>query len=291
MAFTTTKVIGKAIKFHRLLGLLIILTTKAIELDMPPSNFNFNSAVFRLSFHTSCAFTIISILLTVIVTLISIGLKLETFYRDFFILIGLILSVHLAITYSLKKRLVNEFLAIVDTSKDMLEQSRFRLGLSFGFIWRWMVLSIVTNFIFLISDISTYMSSSASFIEPIYLIIFFAVTFLSFVWLFRQPYGSLKLVPFDEHGLQARHDSGTDRRFSMFDKFGTLIGGAFGIVAIGFYILFSIGGLYWLWMAIQIGSFAMFALGVIPPFLLFTALIGGYGFIFGMPDWVYQWFS
>jgi len=67
----------------------------------------------------------------------------------------------------------------------------------------------------------------------------------------------------------------------------TLMGAAF---LIGM-LLVSIGGLYWLWVAIQIGSFSMFVIGVIPPLFIFTAPVGAWGLLFGMPSWVFAMFA
>jgi hypothetical protein len=56
-------------------------------------------------------------------------------------------------------------------------------------------------------------------------------------------------------------------------------------------LLFSIGGIYWLWMAIQLGSFWMFFWGVFPFTMVITVPVGSYSFIFGMPEWVAKMFG
>jgi hypothetical protein len=66
------------------------------------------------------------------------------------------------------------------------------------------------------------------------------------------------------------------------------VGGAFGLVLVG---LFSLGGLYWLWMAVQIGSFGMFVVGIFPLTAVLTAPIGAWSLLFGLPDWIYNIFS
>ena len=63
----------------------------------------------------------------------------------------------------------------------------------------------------------------------------------------------------------------------------TTIGGG-GLMVV--YALFGIGTLYWLWMAIQIGNFWMFVMGVIPPTILFAAPLGAWSLLFGMPEWL-----
>lgn len=78
---------------------------------------------------------------------------------------------------------------------------------------------------------------------------------------------------------------------SIRNFFEGLFGAAAGIVMIGFFITWSIGTLYWLWMAIHLGSFAMFLVLVFPPAMLVTGPVGVYSWIFGPPDWVMRWFG
>jgi hypothetical protein len=65
----------------------------------------------------------------------------------------------------------------------------------------------------------------------------------------------------------------------------------FGIAVFCAIALWSIGGLYWLWAAFQLGSFWMFAFGVFPLTAVFTSIIGAYGLIFSLPDWVFRVFG
>ena len=73
--------------------------------------------------------------------------------------------------------------------------------------------------------------------------------------------------------------------------FAGLFGSAVGIMWLLVIILYSIGSIYWLWIAIKIGSFMMFVCGFIPPFCIFTGFIGGYSILFGVPDWVFNTFG
>jgi hypothetical protein len=75
------------------------------------------------------------------------------------------------------------------------------------------------------------------------------------------------------------------------DFFTSVFGAAGGIVMFGLMFLMPIGGLYWLWMAIQLGSFWMFAIGLLGPTILFTAPIGAYSLVFGIPAWVLSTFG
>lgn len=78
---------------------------------------------------------------------------------------------------------------------------------------------------------------------------------------------------------------------SIRNFFEGLFGAAAGVILIGFYITMAIGGLYWLWMAIQLGSFVMFLVIIFPPLLIFAAPIGMYSMIFGVPNWILSWFG
>lgn len=78
----------------------------------------------------------------------------------------------------------------------------------------------------------------------------------------------------------------------MKEFFSSIFGGFASIVMIAIWGLIAIGGIYWLWMAIQIGSFLMFVIGLFPPTGLFIATpIGAWSILFGVPDWIYAWFA
>ena len=67
--------------------------------------------------------------------------------------------------------------------------------------------------------------------------------------------------------------------------------GVLKLVAICISILFALGDLYWLWTAVQIGSFWMFVLGIIPPFMAVTGAIGAWSLLFGVPTWIHGMFG
>jgi len=76
---------------------------------------------------------------------------------------------------------------------------------------------------------------------------------------------------------------------SFFSGVGSFLGGTLAIVL---YALWGLGGLYWLWMSIQIGSFLMFVVGIFPPSTIFVAApVGAYSLLFGVPDWVLRVFG
>ena len=64
------------------------------------------------------------------------------------------------------------------------------------------------------------------------------------------------------------------------------------VLSIGGIGLFSaVGAIYWIWMSIQLGSFFMFFLGIAGPVVIFTGPVGAYSLIYGIPDWVYNYFT
>ncbi|XGA81355.1 hypothetical protein OR573_06915 [Halomonas sp. CH40] len=65
----------------------------------------------------------------------------------------------------------------------------------------------------------------------------------------------------------------------------------FGILMYGGMLLLGLGGLYWLWVAIQIGSFMMFVVGLFPLFYIVTVPVGAWSILFGVPDWVFRFFG
>jgi hypothetical protein len=48
------------------------------------------------------------------------------------------------------------------------------------------------------------------------------------------------------------------------------------------------GWAYWMWMAIQMQSFAMFFFGILGPLGVVAALIGFWSLLFGAPVWLVQ---
>jgi len=62
-------------------------------------------------------------------------------------------------------------------------------------------------------------------------------------------------------------------------------GSAFGI---GFFLCGTLGWAYWMWMAINVGSFMMFLFGIFGPFALIAGVLGLWSFAFGMPVWLFN---
>ena len=64
-----------------------------------------------------------------------------------------------------------------------------------------------------------------------------------------------------------------------------------GIVMIPAFIVLGLGDIYWLWMAIQLGSFWMFVVGLLGPVAFLTGAAGAWSYFQGPPDWIYSWFG
>jgi hypothetical protein len=69
----------------------------------------------------------------------------------------------------------------------------------------------------------------------------------------------------------------------------TSILGTVGVIALG--VFAAIGEIYWLWVAIKLGSFTMFAIGFLGPAVLITIPLGCYMLVFGIPGWVVAMFG
>jgi len=70
----------------------------------------------------------------------------------------------------------------------------------------------------------------------------------------------------------------------LFARFGPLI-------ATSLIVLVPIGWAYWLYTAIQFGSFTMFFIGILIPLLLIVAPIGLWSLVFGVPEWLMSIFG
>jgi hypothetical protein len=59
-----------------------------------------------------------------------------------------------------------------------------------------------------------------------------------------------------------------------------------GLFAFSLYIGLFAGWAYWMWMAIHLGSFGMFVLGLLGPGGAIAAVLGLWSFLFGIPGWL-----
>ena len=58
------------------------------------------------------------------------------------------------------------------------------------------------------------------------------------------------------------------------------------VIGIGFCLVGTLGWAYWMWVAIQLGSFGMFIFGIAGPFALVAGILGLWSFFFGIPHWL-----
>jgi hypothetical protein len=84
-------------------------------------------------------------------------------------------------------------------------------------------------------------------------------------------------------GVQRRnsHLDGRTNRKSIME----LAQSGIGLALFPLPIAVFLGWVYWLWLAIQIGSFAMFLFGLLGPLAIPAALMGLWALIFGTPHW------
>jgi hypothetical protein len=70
-------------------------------------------------------------------------------------------------------------------------------------------------------------------------------------------------------------------------RFFSWIGGTLGTTgAIALYVGLFAGWAYWMWMAIQFGSFIMFIFGLLGPLGFFASLLGLWSLLLGVPFWL-----
>jgi len=62
-------------------------------------------------------------------------------------------------------------------------------------------------------------------------------------------------------------------------------------IFLGCIVFLGLGNLYWLWLAIELGSFMMFVIGLLPLFAMITGPVGAWSLVFGLPLWVVDVFG
>jgi hypothetical protein len=68
-----------------------------------------------------------------------------------------------------------------------------------------------------------------------------------------------------------------------------ILAGLFGsVLGIAFMVCSTLGWAYWMWMAIHLGSFMMFFVGILGPSALVAGILGTWSFVFGVPLWLLQ---
>lgn len=246
-----------------------------------------NSNIYRTAFTIALINAGISMAAVVVVAIVVGLLGVDRSMLDLLVLICLILSGYISIVRYLPRKMRREFLLIWNPhTKEVAEP-----GFSFfwGYVWRWLLIStVLTFFVGFLKEKTASVNSSSGVMD---LIFWLFCSFLAIVWLLRQQFGDLLVMPSEHSDWNIVDNKKINNGGYMFDKLAAIAGGSLGLLAVGFYILLGIGELYWLWMSFQIGSFWMFVFGFVPPTMFIAMLTGAYGVIFGLPAWVYSFFG
>lgn len=56
--------------------------------------------------------------------------------------------------------------------------------------------------------------------------------------------------------------------------------------AIALYVGLGLGWLYWIYIGVKLGSFAMVIFAILGPFGLVASILGAWSFLFGIPLWL-----
>ncbi len=176
----------------------------------------------------------------------------------------------------------------VENSEGFFVQTDSKAVIYWALLWRLITINILYSFIFKGLEASGFKPNIP---ETIVLVVL--SSFLGVTWLLRQTYGSLKIFHERKLTLITTHTNVTESSTegSNSTMFSNLLGIILTAAMFGSFILFTLGELYWLWMSFKIGSFWMFVFGFIPPTMFVAAVVGGYGLIFGLPQWVFQLFG
>ena len=73
--------------------------------------------------------------------------------------------------------------------------------------------------------------------------------------------------------------------------FGRLVAGVGTTAAYALLIGMIPGWIYWLWMAVHLGSFLMLVIGLAGPLAALASLIGLWSLVFGAPLWLVHLFA
>lgn len=71
----------------------------------------------------------------------------------------------------------------------------------------------------------------------------------------------------------------------MKKSFTSRLGDVTALTFVVLYILAPLGWVYWLWLAVKVEGFIMFALALFPLTSPIAAMLGIWSFLFGVPDW------
>ncbi len=199
-------------------------------------------------------------------------------------IISILVAVYWAIKRAITRILPAEGLQIVGRDNLYVEPKNAVWAFTWGMYWRATATNVVTDAV--ASTLGSTSNSATSFSFVLVLISWY----VSALWLFKYQYGDLKVISADEPVL-IQSSGSPKNEGNVMSKVSDFFTTGLGFLGVGLYILFPLGELYWLWMSFKIGSFWMFVLGLFPVTMIPAAIVGAYGLVFGMPSWVYSWFS
>lgn len=246
-----------------------------------------NSQIYRTSFSFTLVNAAISIAALLTGGFLIAVLKLHRGGSDLIMLCLFLFSCYLTVIKFLPKKMKKESLLLWNQSNESYEDPDF--SIFWGWIWRWIVITVLVSFP--IGILKTSDSSNEYSYLIFDLIVLLFCSFLAMAWLLKQQYGNLRVVSLAKEDWELITTTDEKGDANMFKKLSELTTGALGFSFIGLYILLGVGELYWLWMSFQIGSFGMFLVGMIPPFIIVAMFVGAYGLVFGLPTWVYSFFG
>lgn len=248
-----------------------------------------SNSVHKVAFKTSCAHGLLMVCFFFLTTLVYVFFQTDSLSQAVGLFLVYLASVYVTVKFFLFKFLMQEGLVVgVENSEGFFLHTDSKAAIYWALLWRLITINIVYSFVF--------KGFGASGIKPNFpetLVLVVLSSFLGVVWLLRHTYGSLRIFHESQLTLITAQttvaESYTEGGYST--MFNNLFGGILGAAFAGFMILFFLGEMYWLWMSFKIGSFWMFFLGFTPPTMLVASVVGAYGLIFGLPQWVFQLFG
>ena len=256
-----------------------------------------DSSINRLAFRLTLYF-VIWILVAAASAYVLVGVLHGTKTVPVLLLVSIFFGLYYSVRRALLRVMPAEGLQIVKSGNLNVDPKNAIWSFIWGWYWRLMLIDVVTQGIASAVVGAINAASVTSFIFSI------GSVYLSALWLFKYQYGGLTIVPKERSvivdsaaenlRLQLEELSGRARAkqdVGIMKKISDLFGSALGFCLMALYLIVPLGDIYWLWMSLKIGSFWMFVLGLFPLTLIPTTLIGAYGLVFGMPEWVYRWFG
>jgi len=240
---------------------------------------NLHRVAFRLTVYICIFFGIPAVILGGLSRFIGSDYLINLLFL--FFLVGVYLSIRRTVIQTFPK----EGIQTVRRDDVFVKAKSAVWAFTWGMAWRSFVIGYLTNWIVNGSGVNSNTGIGLTFVFTV------AGWYFSGLWLVKYQYGNLKVVSADQPVFMNQQAGLSDKNGGLMSKFSNALGSGLGVLATAVFMLFPIGELYWIWMSFKIGSFWMFVLGLFPLTMIPTAIVGVYSLIFGMPDWVFRWFS